>query len=202
MYAVCVFIIVMVSIHAPARGATCLCPVSADIVVVSIHAPARGATLASSATAFCSSPSFNPRARKGRDRRFARHLVFAPVSIHAPARGATVTTHDDREICEFQSTRPQGARLAHVLERQARRDVSIHAPARGATPSGRAPTRYGSSFNPRARKGRDVLPARILEGKQVSIHAPARGATHFRQAGHKAQMFQSTRPQGARQPWL
>tara|TARA_Y100001001_G_scaffold151220_1_gene162596 strand:- start:10520 stop:10771 length:252 start_codon:yes stop_codon:yes gene_type:complete len=56
----------LVSIHAPARGATVWNVAAGPSIQVSIHAPARGAT-----------------ARHGVDRRRRR------VSIHAPARGAT-----------------------------------------------------------------------------------------------------------------
>ena len=57
----------IVSIHAPARGATAIRPMtSSRVLIVSIHAPARGAT----------------RYRTGRS---AQQIV----SIHAPARGAT-----------------------------------------------------------------------------------------------------------------
>jgi len=56
----------IVSIHAPARGATRRAVVLVDAHEVSIHAPARGAT------------------------RHPVHVHLLPdVSIHAPARGAT-----------------------------------------------------------------------------------------------------------------
>ena len=110
-------------------------PRARGVVIVSIHAPARGATsrhMSTSTRGCC----FNSRAREGRDRRDkvrlhrvrqfqftrprgARRLIcsfFASVltvSIHAPARGATVP----------------------VRRRRRRSHVSIHAPARGATSS-------------------------------------------------------------------
>ena len=121
-----------VSIHAPARGATCRKAVCRLVARVSIHAPARGATRSSSPrtrrTRFNPRPRaggdatsrkplmrmsrcFNPRPRAGGDhQRFARR-GYRRVSIHAPARGAT-----------------PAAFRAGVL-----RQVSIHAPARGAT---------------------------------------------------------------------
>ena len=58
-------------------------------LLVSIHAPARGATT-SSAGPRRSSDSFNPRAREGRDEVFGLRDRQAIVSIHAPARGATI----------------------------------------------------------------------------------------------------------------
>jgi len=62
----CATINVAVSIHAPARGATCLLLVAHQTGRVSIHAPARGATF----SLFLDSPRltrFNPRTRTGCD---------------------------------------------------------------------------------------------------------------------------------------
>ena len=58
--------------------------------MVSIHAPARGATL------FCHvfvlfNVSFNSRAREGRDAVLPSPVDALGVSIHAPARGATLS---------------------------------------------------------------------------------------------------------------
>src|SRR5208337_235816 len=77
-----------VSIHAPARGATDESKHVATRCEVSIHAPARGAT---ARFKHRSSPNyrFNPRARAGRDP-YSHPTQFGKfVSIHAPARGAT-----------------------------------------------------------------------------------------------------------------
>ena len=125
-------VLMVVSIHAPAWGATPQHPVRVAHEVVSIHAPAWGATSIHPA-ASSQTVSFNPRARMGRDwHGYALHLLYY----------------------QFQSTRPHGARLAvpTVLplmigfNPRARmgRDlascglsihliVSIHAPAWGAT---------------------------------------------------------------------
>ena len=125
--------LVPVSIHAPARGATCCgCAVIASYRV-SIHAPARGATC--NRCRICRIIiCFNPRSRAGSDQsqlRFRLLELFQStlprgerpskpkmatshiVSIHAPARGATKT----------------------ALEGYLSIIVSIHAPARGATPT-------------------------------------------------------------------
>ena len=123
----------VVSIHAPARGATGGGSVDHRIGEVSIHAPARGATWSRQCRAkshYRFNPrareerdslikrstvswlSFNPRAREGRDFGLGRmHAAHLSVSIHAPARGATL----------FASL------VGDLL------GVSIHAPARGAT---------------------------------------------------------------------
>ena len=54
-----------VSIHAPTRGATAICPIERSTSPVSIHAPTRGAT------------------------HRLRLVLLKDVSIHAPTRGAT-----------------------------------------------------------------------------------------------------------------
>ena len=118
----------------------------------------------------------------------------------------------------FQSTRPRGARLSNVPFRHVD-IVSIHAPARGATstrrncpsstwfqstrPRGarpRYPCRYPHHycFNPRARAGRDTNLSGIRRLGNVSIHAPARGATVRSSPFIPSDVFQSTRPRGAR----
>ena len=55
-----------VSIHAPARGATIHIAIAFRIHIVSIHAPARGATKLQE-TIVSKLERFNPRAREGRD---------------------------------------------------------------------------------------------------------------------------------------
>ena len=55
-----------VSIHAPARGATNNLATLGRLIMVSIHAPARGATGPAIAIND-GAPGFNPRAREGRD---------------------------------------------------------------------------------------------------------------------------------------
>ena len=170
--------------------------------MVSIHAPAWGAT-ASGAAKLVQIARFNPRARVGRDvadlgdvlkgkqfqstrPRGARQGVplsdaaATHVSIHAPAWGATlaeITRPDGStgfnprarvgrdgiaswladECLKFQSTRPRGARRAGPASRQRSLSVSIHAPAWGATTPCAARCLRRFCFNPRARVGRDSL---------------------------------------------
>ena len=144
-------------------------------IMISIHAPARGATYKLLASSFnkkfqstlprgerqenhrrgSGGKNFNPRSREGSDRAYWRgrgiRRDFNPrsregsdsgdvvitnnrvISIHAPARGAT---------CAF-------------IARKGAQHISIHAPARGATCIGAEPKK----------------------GQRISIHAPARGAT-------------------------
>ena len=171
---------IVVSIHAPARGATIGAPddtyvywlfqstrprgarldggyIAEVALAVSIHAPARGATCLV----------------------LPDGAVVYSVSIHAPARGATlkipVFFHAD---IWFQSTRPRGAR-----------------PRRGDKDGGLL-----DSFNPRAREGRDLTGEVLTMGRSRSFNPRARegrdrGAGAVRE---RAAAFQSTRPRGAR----
>ena len=193
----------MVSIHAPAWGATPLTLRHGQAERVSIHAPAWGATTPDDKTGdLCKKfqstrprgarrcwriqedvtwPGFNPRARVGRDHR--EHPDIRPgryVSIHAPAWGATVIVRPPplRHL-QFQSTRPRGARQGAGCDQQRSARFQSTRP-RGARPyvldlGGWLRQR----FNPRARVGRDAL-----SGLPISASLP----------------FQSTRPRGARRP--
>ena len=76
---------------------------------------------------------FNPRARRGRDWQGRSIVPAGGVSIHAPAGGATEYIAAQLYFSQFQSTRPQGARLGRCCEDT----VEL-------------------CFNPRARRGRDL----------------------------------------------
>ena len=144
----------LISIHAPAMGATPRRCGQSSSAYISIHAPAMGATrgrLCSlpcllfqstrprwarrrSACGSASGRDFNPRARDGRDK----------VQAIQEAIAAT-----------FQSTRPRWARRKN---------------------DGRT-CRHGN-FNPRAHDGRDFeYPFSSIFLICISIHAPAMGAT-------------------------
>ena len=57
--------------------------------MISIHAPAKGATRSVKGRC-CSVPDFNPRSREGSDPVDVGDYVIAHISIHAPAKGATI----------------------------------------------------------------------------------------------------------------
>ncbi len=192
----------LVSIHAPARGATWRATLACAGSDVSIHAPARGATCwldrpdrfirvfqstlprgerhrARSIAAWIQS-RFNPRSRAGSDHEHVTgHGTVHGVSIHAPARGATTAGVGAMPLSTmFQSTLPRGERPA------------VCRTDRPAT----------AGFNPRSRAGSDgiesltcqrltMFQSTLPRGERhrigysstrlstVSIHAPARGAT-------------------------
>ena len=57
---------VLISIHAPVKGATIQSKLIKDMAIISIHAPVKGATRAISLY-IDSFPDFNPRTREGCD---------------------------------------------------------------------------------------------------------------------------------------
>ena len=101
----------LISIHAPAWGATRNDAVNIRVRLISIHAPAWGATFS-----IITSPGllsdFNPRSRMGSD-----------MSVTYPSRALT----------RFQSTLPHGERLVGIAGENFINEISIHAPAWGAT---------------------------------------------------------------------
>ena len=58
------------------------------MLVISIHAPAKGATKYRLINQVCIK-NFNPRSREGSDCRFRLCNRICTISIHAPAKGAT-----------------------------------------------------------------------------------------------------------------
>ena len=164
----------MVSIHAPARGATAAGPPAARPAAFQSTRP-RGAR-PSATRADCRPAGFNPRARAGRDigQRIRSTLMLFQSTRPRGARPAAASADPSRLV--FQSTRPRGARPGLLHPARECTSVSIHAPARGATRSARG-QKWAFCFNPRARAGRDQPNQRNVHRVLVSIHAPARGAT-------------------------
>ena len=148
-----------VSIHAPAWGATFVLSLYPEnFRMVSIHAPAWGATRRR--RTFAESRSVSIHAPAWGATKSAKGPIRAlQVSIHAPAWGATVSKQNlGKTYWAFQSTRPRGARpLGHVAWIDSILFQSTR--PRGA--------RHGMRRRHRACTG-------------VSIHAPAWGATHPR----------------------
>ncbi len=197
MMSILCILLLCVSIHAPARGATQVLGKGYAVKHVSIHAPARGAT----------SGSITSRSK-------------SVVSIHAPARGATPNHPLILKHIGFQSTRPRGARLEHLPDwkevltfqstrpRGARRDGmgDLHkimefqsTRPRGARHLGLEPGRRDAAVSIHApARGATRIPVLLVEPLRVSIHAPARGATPHPRRPPTAPSFQSTRPRGAR----
>ena len=170
--------VIMISIHAPARGATFIVICMAAINLISIHAPARGATGCQIPPALLPT-LFQSTLPQGERRQWgASAEMGVKISIHAPARGAT----DCRRLKSIQFA------------------ISIHAPARGATGLEDFIASITAYFNPRSRKGSDMKNWRlgfILHRFQSTLPQGERPTPGAEAGPHR--LFQSTLPQGERQ---
>ena len=128
----------VISILAPARGATGHADIKNATNEISILAPARGATQSNDREKQ-SEDNFNPRSREGSD------------EDHRAAGGQYST---------FQSSLPRGERLREIRGRKPEHRISILAPARGATSTRRSQQSAASYFNPRSREGSDEVKRR------------------------------------------
>ena len=146
---------ILISIHAPTRGATWSVKKAGSRRIISIHAPTRGATI------------------------FAGLGIISDViSIHAPTRGATALIAIGVALYKFQSTLPRGERHFVLLITHTFIYISIHAPTRGATHVVGIPFKAVWDFNPRSHEGSDLKwLITMLKDWLISIHAPTRGAT-------------------------
>ena len=123
--------------------------------MVSIHAPARGATwLSHPVRGF--SRCFNPRSREGSDR-FPDGTVHGWRCFNPRSREGSDPFSHYSDACPgmFQSTLPRGERHHLRCSDCFLSYVSIHAPARGATIREQYASANGLSFNPRSREGSD-----------------------------------------------
>ena len=99
---------------------------------------------------------------------------------------------------QFQSTLPRRER--HVPRSTGGRIacISIHAPAKGATAAALVICTCRPDFNPRSREGSDVDSSLSHKGIPISIHAPAKGATPCAASLSQSPPFQSTLPRRER----
>ena len=123
----------MISIHAPAKGATWYKKPTLQIKVISIHAPAKGATLLGYAV--CTLHHyFNPRSREGSD-------PSSPLALYLrmefqstlPRRERLIDPKTGKKVDKFQSTLPRRERRSANAILFLIYNISIHAPAKGAT---------------------------------------------------------------------
>ncbi len=127
------------------------------VVVVSIHAPAWGAT-AGNGHKKLGEVGFNPRPRMGSDSTGIRSRLAVICFNPRPRMGSDA----DRVVhwpaaLRFQSTPPHGERLSRYCIFLVTSNVSIHAPAWGATRIDGLPDISPESFNPRPRMGSDSI---------------------------------------------
>ena len=167
----------IISIHAPARGATFLVFCKFNVVKISIHAPARGAT-AIPVTVITAGRDFNPRSREGSDhhqvRTFFCLVEFQSTLPRGERQGVVGVV---LKLFRFQSTLPRGERRESRHRPGGDRIRFQSTLPRGERPRHRCrspPPRGFQSTLPRGER-RSLAVAGIPV--TISIHAPARGAT-------------------------
>ena len=101
---------ILISIHAPARGATYL-PCIASLNCSAFQSTLPRGERPGFTTVKQYVQNFNPRSREGSDYLFENIIYHALISIHAPARGATLYLNQQPAQNLFQSTLPRGERL-------------------------------------------------------------------------------------------
>ena len=145
----------VISIHAPARGATHHVAAPNRPTQFSIPPPGRGPTEGEAWNP--PTPGFFhfPPLREGRRRCHSRYSSTTTISIHAPARGAT-------RVFLADAVNPV---------------ISIHAPARGASYGDRGAEKKILFHSTPGREGPRFERWEIIMADPISIHAPARGAT-------------------------
>ena len=146
--------------------------------LISIHAPAKGATRLHK-QAVQQRRHFNPRSREGSDSCLELSTDnVSDISIHAPAKGATPLFRKGALPKEFQSTLPRRERRAND-PCGAYRSIHFNPRSReGSDLSFALLKSTFSNFNPRSREGSDLFAlVALVDDAVISIHAPAKGAT-------------------------
>ena len=207
----------VVSTHAPTKGATVMAALPLSALMFQPTRPRRARRLA--LCELISKSSFNPRAHEGRD---AMVLIKETSDVFQPTRPrrARPTRYRTRRARSGSfNPRAHEGRDPSSLNNFAQMPVSTHAPTKGATQT--VPdTKDGDMVSTHApTKGATILMGGHPEILAVSTHAPTKGATFstrqrkprlsFNPRAHEGRdyssrasqyntMFQPTRPRRAR----
>ncbi len=146
----------IISIHAPARGATIDGVEVITEQIISIHAPARGATEGN--RKIYMERVFQSTLPRGERHHYINTFQDVRCNFNPRSREGS-DTRCSKQLCtynRFQSTLPRGERLGINIIRC----IQVN------------------YFNPRSREGSDEDFRNFLIAIFISIHAPARGATY------------------------
>ena len=212
-----------ISIHAPARGATCPAGVFGrwrPLFQSTLPRGERQKLQYISTRTIAIFQSTLPRGERLETQKTSGSQ--SELSIHAPARGATYSPHEIKERLQINfNPRSREGSDEDVTTKVDSLEISIHAPARGATStyqhthystriSIHAPARGATDFSDFFKfflrisihapaRGATVDPFFGSLDHVISIHAPARGATFGTlRSIPAASLFQSTLPRGER----
>jgi len=193
----------------------------AAVSVVSIHAPARGATFLRVGPLDCN-VGFNPRTREGCDPGGHMKCLWPWVFQSTHPRGVRPwridgtlrefpfqSTHPrgvrqflvehEAKLRRFQSTHPRGVRRLKLMPNLSPPPVFQSTHPRGVRQSSTSSTPSLTGFQSTHPRGVRLNAAgALVEAPSVSIHAPARGATEYANMMGSMLQFQSTHPRGVR----
>ena len=189
--------VLMISIHAPAKGATISCPSKVLFCNISIHAPAKGATIV---PVIQSNPNTFQSTLPRRERRICYLLHCRRSDFNPRSREGSDLSQSKQSIQRylFQSTLPRRERRSWMRSQIRVCIISIHAPAKGATQIIWNYWKiYSISIHAPAKGATFLFRYRAL-GDAISIHAPAKGATSWVFKGGQEKIFQSTLPRRER----
>ena len=170
--------IILISIHAPPRGATTARRGFPGGSPISIHAPPRGATIPNCATRTFAE-YFNSRPSARGDVALAHVFHSRNISIHAPPRGATLRSALSSRAPSNFNSRPSARGDFGFGAQRIHRMLFQFTPLREGRlcDSLRASSKHSFQFTP-LREGRRARRDRTQHRRQISIHAPPRGATN------------------------
>ena len=166
----------LISIHAPAKGATPSPSQEYPQEIISIHAPAKGATVEGNCYLLIVGRFQSTLPRRERHNKQHPDKRITSISIHAPAKGATQMAAGQLIGYEISIHAPAKGATHLCLQRGHGGRISIHAPAKGATKiltlwtipfifqstlprrerqTSGASIQHFWNFNPRSREGSD-----------------------------------------------
>ena len=143
---------------------------------------------------------FNSRPREGGDGLASRFTVRIFISIHAPAKGATgLLQVGNRSTLPYFNSRPREGGDSPLLDLAGDAVIFQFTPPRRGRRTARTARMLSKlfQFTP-PRRGRPSFASSTVKKINISIHAPAKGATHgeHRVKGHPG--FQFTPPRRGR----
>ena len=147
----------MISIHAPARGATIALSSASPMASISIHAPARGAT-AGKCEEEQTNGYFNPRSREGSDTYKDTLVSYATGLFQStlPRGERPAWLLRLRNWTTFQSTLPRGERQPRRIEELLRKEFQSTLP-RGERPCRSDRKRQFSKFQSTLPRGERLV---------------------------------------------
>ena len=146
----------MISIHAPVKGATYVLQQDLKILLSYFNPRPREGSDSPKVVANFFNSYFNPRPREGSDLlTVVKSLLLTLISIHAPVKGATLLAWKCSVVKLDFNPRPREGSDRHF--------VKVH--------------HKRINFNPRPREGSDDVQNFIYFINVISIHAPVKGAT-------------------------